>query len=180
MIGGPSDAVLRVSKLTKSYRGIHAVRDASFTVRRGEVLGLIGPNGSGKTTLFACLGGVLPYESGAVETFAPSASAPIFYLPDGVTPWPDQTVEWALRFAGRYFRGASERPSSWMDRLGLTPLRHKRLRTLSKGQRKRTLLAIALIAPHPVLLLDEPFDGLDLRQTREVAQLLRSVAATGR
>ena len=180
MISGASDVILRVSHLTKTYRHIGAVRDASFSVRRGEVLGLIGPNGSGKTTLFACLGGVLPYDSGQVETFTTSDAPAIFYLPDAITPWPDQTVEWALAFASRYYDAAEEMTPEWIERLGLKSLMPRRIRNLSKGQRKRVLLAIGLMAPHPVLLLDEPFDGLDLRQMRDVAHLLRSVASTGR
>jgi ABC-2 type transport system ATP-binding protein len=180
MMGGSPHVVLRVSDLTKSYRGIHAVRDASFSVRRGEVLGLIGPNGSGKTTLFACLGGVLPYDSGEVETFTAPGAPPVFYLPDAIVPWPDQTVEWALTFARQYYGATEEMTAEWLERLGLRSILRRRMRNLSKGQRKRALLALGLIAPHPVLLLDEPFDGLDLRQTREVGRLLRSVAARGR
>ena len=180
MIGESTHDVVRVSHLTKTYRGIAAVRDASFSGRRGEVLGLIGPNGSGKTTLFACLGGVLPYDSGAVETFTSPRSPAIFYLPDAIAPWPEQTVEWALTFARRYYRATEEMTTEWVGRLELQGILRKRIRNLSKGQRKRALLAIGLIAPHPILLLDEPFDGLDLRQTREVEGLLGTVAAGGR
>jgi ABC-type multidrug transport system ATPase subunit len=180
MTGGPPDVLVRVDRLTKRYRGLVAVDAASFSVCRGEVLGLIGPNGSGKTTLFACLGGVLPYESGRVETFTPDGIPSLFYLPDSITPWPDQTVGWALRFAHEYFGSPAGAPAEWVDPLGLQEVLAKRMRELSKGQRKRVLLAIGLLTPHPILLLDEPFDGLDLRQTRQVAQLLRSVAANGR
>lgn len=180
MSAGSSDLVLRVTALSKTYRNAPAIQAASFSVHRGEVLGLIGPNGSGKTTLFACLGGVLPYDGGHIETFTRPGAPTVFYLPDGITPWPEQTVAWALRFANRYFGSPDERTLEWIARLQLGDLLLKRIRTLSKGQRKRVLLAVSLSAPHPVLALDEPFDGLDLRQTREVAQLLRSVAQTGR
>ncbi len=180
MTGGSPEVVLHVERLTKRYRHLLAVNAASFSVRRGEVLGLIGPNGSGKTTLFACLGGVLPYDSGSVQPFTPPGVPPIFYLPDAITPWPEQTVDWALRFAHRYFDSPAAGPAEWIAPLGLQEVLGKRLRELSKGQRKRALLAIGLLTPHPILLLDEPFDGLDLRQTRQVAALLRSVAAGGR
>jgi ABC-type multidrug transport system ATPase subunit len=180
MDGNVSGIILTVAHLTKTYRDMTAVCDASFTVRRGEVLGLIGPNGSGKTTLFACLGGVLPYDVGSVEAAARDHAPPIFYLPDAVAPWPEQTVQWAMTFARRYYRANEELLPEWIQRLGLQPLLRRRIRDLSKGQRKRALLAIGLMTPHPILLLDEPFDGLDLRQTREVAQLLRSVASGGR
>lgn len=180
MSDGRPDVILRVSQLSKRYGRLDAVRQASFSVRRGEVLGLIGPNGSGKTTLFACLGGVLPHDSGSFETFTHPGTPPIFYVPDAITPWADQSVRWALDFCHRYFRASHALPPEWTGRLGLEPLLGKKIGTLSKGQRKRVTLAIGLIATHPILLLDEPFDGLDLRQTREVATLLRSVAATGR
>jgi ABC-2 type transport system ATP-binding protein len=180
MIGGSPEVVLHVDRLTKRYRHLLAVNAASFSVRRGEVLGLIGPNGSGKTTLFACLGGVLPFESGQVQPFTPSGVPAIFYLPDAITPWPEQTAGWALRFAHRYFESPARDPTEWVDSLALGEVLTKRMRELSKGQRKRVLLAIALLTPHPILLLDEPFDGLDLRQTRQIGRLLRSVAASGR
>jgi ABC-type multidrug transport system ATPase subunit len=86
--------------------------DVSFSVREGEVLGLIGPNGSGKTTLFECLGGVRPLDGGIVlqdgRPLTPSIRAStLFYLPDGIAPWPSQTVRWALDFVQRFFgRGA--------------------------------------------------------------------------
>jgi ABC-type multidrug transport system ATPase subunit len=180
MNGGPSSTILTVAHLTKRFRNMTAVSDASFSVRRGEVLGLIGPNGSGKTTLFACLGGVLPYDLGTLD-FAGNVAAPaIFYLPDAIAPWPEQTVRWTLAFTRRYYRANDASMPEWTERLGLEDLLRKRMRDLSKGQRKRALLAIGLMTPHPILLLDEPFDGLDLRQTREVAQLLRAVASRGR
>ena len=82
----------------------------SFTVRRGEVLGLIGPNGSGKTTLFECLGGVLPSDDGSIEhdgrPLTPAErAATLFYLPDAIAPWPDQRVGWLLDFIVGLFGG---------------------------------------------------------------------------
>ena len=180
MNGGDPDVILRVNQLNKRYRGVHAVRNASLSVRRGEVLGLIGPNGSGKTTLFGCLGGILPYESGSIEVFTDTGRPALFYLPDAISPWPEQSVAWALQFAEGFFHARGAISSEWAASLGLAPILASPIGALSKGQRKRALLAIALTAPHPILLLDEPFDGLDLRQTREIASLLRLVAATGR
>ncbi len=174
-----SDVIVQVTDLTKNYGRLAAVRNVSFSIRPGEILGLIGPNGSGKTTVFECLGGVLPFESGSIEPRVAGGTPVMFYLPDAITPWPDQSVEWALAFAAGYFGGAWPR-SELIERLGLRALLRQPMRALSKGQRKRTLLAIGLLTPHPILLADEPFDGLDLRLTRDVAQLLREVAASGR
>jgi ABC-type multidrug transport system ATPase subunit len=181
---------LQAVGLTKRYGNLTALSDVSFSIRRGEVLGLIGPNGSGKTTLFECLAGVLPADGGTLrhdDRIVPPGgrSSILFYMPDGIAPWPWQTVRWALDFAAGFFgssvsESGSESVSDVIERLDLEPLLDAPIATLSKGQRKRVLLAIALLTPQPVLLADEPFDGLDLRQTRDVARALRSYAAAGR
>jgi len=148
------------------------------------VLGLIGPNGSGKTTLFEILGGVLPADSGSIlangrRLSSVQRAAAIFYLPDAIAPWPEQTVRWALEFAGGFF-GDPSLIDQLIEELDLAPLLGARIGTLSKGQRKRALLAIGLLTPQPVLLADEPFDGLDLRQSRDVARTIRVHAVSGR
>jgi ABC-2 type transport system ATP-binding protein len=185
---------LLVSGLTKRYRHLTALDNVSFSIRPGEVLGLIGPNGSGKTTLFECLGGVLAADRGAVlererALTADERRARIFYLPDGIAPWPAQSVRWTLEFSAGFFGTAPVPATAPVVRrtrdavvreLDLEPLLDFTIGTLSKGQRKRVLLAIGLLTPQPLLLADEPFDGLDLRQTREVGRSLRAHAASGR
>ena len=171
--------------VTKRYGHLTALSGVSFSIRPGEILGLIGPNGSGKTTLFECLGGVLPADSGTLAgpdrpLSRRERAATVFYLPDGIAPWPSQPLGWVIDFTIGFFGGREELRQEVVRRLGLELLVDSPLGTLSKGQRKRALLAIGLLAPHPVLLADEPFDGLDLRQTREVAQTLRHYAAAGR
>jgi len=177
--------VLNVAHLTKRYGRLTALEDVSFSIRPGEVLGLIGPNGSGKTTLFECVGGVLPPDGGALlyddRPLTPEQrAANIFYLPDTIAPWPSQTVRWAIDFTLGFFGGRTGQRGDVIRQLGLDPLLDGRIGALSKGQRKRSLLAIGLLAPQPVLMADEPFDGLDLRQSREVARTLRTHAAAGR
>ena len=157
----------------------------SFSLRKGEILGLIGPNGAGKTTLFECLAGVLPADTGRVyaddRSIAPrDRSSAMFYMPDGIAPWPAQSVSWALDFTLGFFGGDPKFREVVIREFDLGPLLKAGIGTLSKGQRKRTLLGMGLLTPQPVLLADEPFDGLDLRQTREVARVLRSHTATGR
>jgi len=181
----PREALLFVRDLTKRYARLTALAGVSFSIRRGEVLGLIGPNGSGKTTLFECLGGVLPLDEGSLETATGRLSADerlaqIFYLPDAIAPWPSQPVRWLLEYVTGLFGGPAERIPDLTREFGLEPLLDTPLGSLSKGQRKRALLAMGLLTPQPVLLADEPFDGLDLRQTREVATSLRAAAAGGR
>jgi len=174
-----------VEHLTKSYGRLTALSDVSFSIHAGEVLGLIGPNGAGKTTLFECMAGVLPHESGTVSAdgrlLAPhDRSSFLFYTPDAIAPWPAQTVNWALDFTLGFFGGPAARRDEVIAQLDLEALLGSPLGTLSKGQRKRAVLAIGMLTPQPLLLADEPFDGLDLRQTREVGAALRAHAASGR
>ncbi|MGE0813064.1 MAG: ABC transporter ATP-binding protein [Vicinamibacterales bacterium] len=177
--------MVTVERLTKRFGRITALEAVTLEIRRGEVLGLIGPNGAGKTTLFECVAGVLPYDAGSVvvdgRAIRPGTpGAGMFYLPDAIAPWPSQRVDWVLDFVIGYFGGDPAAKQAVVDRLALGPLLDWTIGTLSKGQRKRVLLAVGMLTPHPMLLADEPFDGLDLRQTREVGDALREHAAAGR
>jgi ABC-2 type transport system ATP-binding protein len=180
-----SPRVLRISGLTKTYGSFVALFDVAFSVEPGEILGVIGPNGAGKTTLFECLAGVLPFDRGTVARDGrvltrAEIGEQIFYVPDAIAPWPAQTVRWALDYVTGFFDGRADRRPTIERQLGLTELLASPIGTLSKGQRKRVAVAIGLLTPHPVLLADEPFDGLDLRQSREAAAALREHAASGR
>jgi ABC-2 type transport system ATP-binding protein len=95
-------------------------------------------------------------------------------------PWPSQRVAWVLDFMLGFFGGRASLRDEVVARLDIARILDARIGTLSKGQRKRALLAVGLLMPHPVLMADEPFDGLDLRQSRDVAETLRSFASDGR
>ena len=180
-----ASGLLHVAGLSKRYGEQRALTDISFSVDAGEVLGLIGPNGAGKTTLLETIAGVLPADAGLVRwrgTPLPLRQRRefMFYLPDGLRPWEDQYVARVIAF----FMAAYGRPESFVAEtvaaLGLAPVLRKRVLALSKGYGRRLMLALALLTPHPLLLMDEPFDGFDLRQTREIMGVLREVAASGR
>jgi ABC-type multidrug transport system ATPase subunit len=177
--------MLEVKNISKSFRGLRAVRDASFTVAEGDINGLIGPNGAGKTTLLEAIAGLVPADGGHVlwRGNSPPLSQRrelMFYLPDGLRPWEDEYVARLLEF----FAAAYDRPArittEAIGALGLAPVLRQRLGAVSKGYGRRLMLALALIAPQPLLLMDEPFDGFDLRQTREVMGVVREVARNGR
>jgi len=173
-----SDAPVRVDGLSKRYGRIHALEGVGFSIRSGEILGLIGPNGAGKTTLFECVAGLEAADKGNIAFDDPAGngryhSSKLFYVPDGIAPWPDQPVRWVLEYCLGFFGGRREIYEQVIADLALAPLMRVPIGALSKGQRKRTLLALGLIAPQPILLIDEPFDGLDLRQGREAAATLR-------
>jgi ABC-2 type transport system ATP-binding protein len=176
---------LQVSNYTKTYGRLTALRDVSFSIGAGEVLGLIGPNGSGKTTLFECLANVLPRDRGDIlrngrRLSAEDVTKTFFYLPDSIVPWPSEPVRWVLDYTIGYFGGRADLRDHLITALELAPLLSSPIGTLSKGQRKRALLAVGLLTPQPMLLADEPFDGLDLRQSRDVAVTLTKAAESGR
>jgi ABC-2 type transport system ATP-binding protein len=171
--------LFEVQGLSKRFGRIQALTGVTFHVRAGEVLGLIGPNGAGKSTLFECLAGVLPMDSGQILP-ARERSSLLFYVPDGIAPWPAQSVRWALEFTIGFLGGRANLHDEIVDQMDLRPLLDQPMGTLSKGQRKRALLAIGLLTAQPALLIDEPFEGLDLRQARDIAVALRAHAARGR
>jgi ABC-2 type transport system ATP-binding protein len=158
--------LLQASRITVRRNGRLILTGVGFTARAGEILGVIGPNGAGKTTLMEAVAGLTATDSASV--IAAGGTADVFYLPDGIRPWPQQRVEWLLRF----FAGA-EIDTQTVEALQLQPLLGQRIGSLSKGEAKRVLLAVALSSNRRTLLLDEPFDGLDFRQTRQAADLLR-------
>ena len=174
----PAEAIVRVDGLSKTYGRLHALDGVGFSIRAGEILGLIGPNGAGKTTLFECVAGLEPADRGDIF-FGPVPGdrryrlSTLFYVPDGIAPWPDQPVHWVLEYSLGFFGGRRGIYEQVITDLALVPLMRAPIRALSKGQRKRTLLALGLLAPQPILLIDEPFEGLDLRQSREAAATLR-------
>jgi ABC-2 type transport system ATP-binding protein len=177
--------LFEVKGLSKQFGRIAALSDVAFHVREGEVLGLIGPNGAGKSTLFECLAGVLPADAGYITSGGRAVGntdrrSLLFYVPDGISPWPAQSVGWALDFTVGFLRGRANLREEVIAQLDLLALLNQPIGTLSKGQRKRALLAIGLLTPQPALLIDEPFEGLDLRQARDIASALRVHAARGR
>src|SRR5690349_8819331 len=143
--------LLTARGICKRYGAIAVLDQVGFEVREGELLGLIGPNGAGKTTLFECLAGLVPIDAGTI-----AADAPLFYLPDGIRPWADQRVRWALEFFERLWRRPRGEARARAAELKLDPLLDARIGTLSKGETKRTLLALGLLTPQRLLLLDEP------------------------
>ena len=120
-------ALFRVNGLSKRFGPIAALSDVSFEVRAGEVLGLIGPNGAGKTTLFECLAGLLPVDRGAMyvdegSIDPQSRKSLLFYVPDAIAPWPEQSVRWAIDFVVGFFGGPAGRREEVIEQLGLTSL----------------------------------------------------------
>jgi ABC-2 type transport system ATP-binding protein len=181
----PGQPLLEVASLSK-FRGDQlALADVAFSAGAGEILGIIGPNGAGKTTMLECLAGVLSADSGEVRWRGKLLPASrrreaIFYVPDAVRPYQDQFVAQVLSFfAGVYGRSETD-VAGIIAAVGLRAVLRKRVHSLSKGFGRRLILALGLLTPHEVLLMDEPFDGFDLRQTREMVGVIRAEAGKGR
>jgi ABC-type multidrug transport system ATPase subunit len=174
-----------VRHISRRFGSIAALTDVSFSVREGETLGLVGPNGAGKTTLLDIISGLLPGDSGTVSWGGTPLAPPerkrvLFYVPEAMTPYPAERVGTLLEMVGRLFGAEEERHADTIRALRLAPVMEARVGHLSKGYRRRLLIALGLLAPQPLLVMDEPFDGLDLRQTRQVSSILRKTAAAGR
>ena len=177
--------MIHVSKLTKYYGDYPAVRDVSFDVEQGQIIGFLGPNGAGKTTTMRILAGFLNATSGhatidGFDVFTESVEVRrrIGYLPENCPLYPEMRVsEYLLFRAGiKGLHGQRhERIDYVVDRCWLKDVRRQLIGTLSKGFRQRVGLADALLAEPPVLILDEPTVGLDPAQIRETRKLIREL-----
>ena len=173
---------LCVSGINKKFGTYQALSDVSFKVVSGEILGLIGPNGSGKSTLLECMTGLLPMESGTISWQSRQLSLEkrkqiLWYQPDNILPFAEQQVTTTLSFF-QHIHGVGKMDlEQLINRLELAPMLHKPLKSLSKGYKRRVLLALALLSRQPLLMLDEPFDGFDLKQSLAVMDLLRACRA---
>ena len=180
-------ALIEIERLTKRFGAFTAVDDVSFSVNRGEVVGFLGPNGAGKSTTMKMLAGFVTPSSGTARICGDdvvdrpvAAKRHLGYLPEGAPTYPEMTVSAFLGFVARIrgYRG-SEATDRVAHAMGLTQLEGVRLQpieTLSKGFKRRVGLAQSLLHDPPVLVLDEPTDGLDPNQKHEVRDLIRRMA----
>ncbi len=179
--------LVKVRGLDKRFGALHAVRDLGFDVAEGEVLGFLGPNGAGKSTTMKMITGFLAADAGTVEVAGhdlarqPVATKKaIGYLPEGAPLYGDMITGDFLSFVGamRGLSGADlrRRVAEVADRVHLGAVMSRSLETLSKGFKRRVGIAQAILHDPPVLILDEPTDGLDPNQKHEVRALIREMA----
>jgi ABC-2 type transport system ATP-binding protein len=178
--------MIKTEALTKQYGELTAVDAVSFTVSPGEVLGFLGPNGAGKTTTMRMLAGFISATSGRasicghdVDSDSIAARACLGYLPEGAPAYGEMTVRDFLDFVAdlRRLRGpARARVDAVIERLQLQSVLTQTIEILSKGFRRRVGLAHAIMHDPPVLILDEPTDGLDPNQKHEVRALINEMA----
>jgi ABC-2 type transport system ATP-binding protein len=178
--------MIDVRNLTKYYGEYPAVRDVSFAVEKGQVVGFLGPNGAGKSTTMRILAGFLTASSGSAKIGGKDvfwdpieARRRIGYMPESCPLYGEMRVDEYLWFRGGLKgldrRARKERIGYVTERCWLTDVRRQLIGTLSKGYRQRVGLADALLADPPVLILDEPTAGLDPAQIRETRKLMREL-----
>ena len=182
-----SAPLIEIEGLTKRFGAFTAVDRVSFTVARGEVLGFLGPNGAGKSTTMRMLAGFMNPTAGTaricghdVQTDSVAARRTLGFLPEGAPTYPEMTVEAFLAFVAaiRGYGGkeAGRRIARAIELTTLQGVRMQPVETLSKGFKRRVGLAQALLHDPPVLVLDEPTDGLDPNQKHEVRALIQQMA----
>ena len=176
--------MIEVHDLTKRFARHTVVQDVSFEVGRGEIVGFLGPNGAGKTTTMRMLTGYLPPTSGSVTVAgfdvlrqSVEARRRIGYMPENVPLYDEMRVREYLKFRARLKglsnRDARTRVNDVVDTCGLETVRRKMIKVLSKGFRQRVGLADALIHSPDLLILDEPTNGLDPNQIRQIRELIK-------
>jgi ABC-2 type transport system ATP-binding protein len=181
--------MIEVHGLVKTYGAKRAVDGVSFVVRRGDILGFLGPNGAGKSTTMKLITGFLRPDAGRATVDGIDVAADpvgvkrrLGYLPESAPAYPEMTVEEFLDFIAdvRGFRAAAPRRAQVDRAVALTHLgavRKQTIETLSKGFKQRVGFAQALLHDPPVLVLDEPTDGLDPNQKNEVRALIKRMSA---
>jgi ABC-2 type transport system ATP-binding protein len=181
--------VVQFEQVGKTFAGRRAVADLSFTVRRGEVFALLGPNGAGKSTTVRMLVGVIRPDEGRIDvaingttgsTLPPETTG---YLPEDRGLYRDIPVLRTLVYFGR-LRGldkteATRRALAWLERMELADRRDERVDALSKGNQQRVQLIAALIHEPSLVILDEPFTGLDPLSQEFFLSLVSELRAAG-
>jgi ABC-2 type transport system ATP-binding protein len=178
---------IEIKDLAKHFGDIKAVDGVSFSVKKGEVLGFLGPNGAGKSTTMKMITGFLTPTKGTVKvcgydvlTDPIAVKANLGYLPEGAPAYADMTPVSFLRFIAD-IRGLSGKDKqnavdSAAERARITHVMYQPIETLSKGYKRRVGLAQAILHNPPVLILDEPTDGLDPNQKHEVRMLINDMS----
>ena len=178
-----------IEDLVRRFGNFTAVGGISLRVGKGEVLGFLGPNGAGKSTTMKMITGFLAPSEGRISVCGNdvveqqlAAQATIGYLPEGAPAYPDMTPQQFLAFIARV-RGlegdaAPRAIDAAVTRTGLQSVLEQRIETLSKGFKRRVGLAQEILHDPPVLIMDEPTDGLDPNQKHAVRNLIRSMAAS--
>ena len=180
--------MISVNNFTKTYNDFVAVRNLTFAVEPGQILGLVGPNGAGKTTLMRVLSGIIPPTSGTLSVAGHNiveepikAKQALGYIPDEPRLFDSLTVWEHLEFSAAAYRVTDYRPiaEKLLAFFNLAPKRHHVVQSLSRGMRQKVAIACAYLHDPQVILFDEPLTGLDPAGIRSINQSMRERAAQG-
>lgn len=180
-------SIVDIHNVVKQFGATRAVDDVSFDIRGGEIFGLLGPNGAGKTTMIRMILDIFKPDSGRIEVFGRSISEDakrrIGYLPEERGLYRNVSVHECLAYLatlkGLSRADARRRASDYLERVGLGDVAKKQVKDLSKGMQQKVQLGVALLHDPDLLIVDEPFYGLDPVNTRLVKELLRAARDRG-
>lgn len=179
--------MIHVEHLTKSFKDVKAVRDLSFDIEQGEIVGLLGPNGAGKTTTMRLLTGFLAPDSGTVSIDgmlvteqATDIQKHIGYLPENNPLYKEMLVSELLEFSAETKKIPKKEQAAAFDfavsSVGIGDVFYRKIGELSKGYKQRVGLAVALLHKPKILILDEPTEGLDPNQRTDIRSLIKNLA----
>lgn len=180
--------ILQVNSVSKKYGQDLALDNFTIQINKGEIVALLGPNGAGKTTLVKSILGHLNIDSGEIVYFSGitslQAREKISYMPEKFTFYPYFTIFKTLEFYAKMYNvpnsETEQRIKNSLELLNISEIKNKKLSDLSKGQLQRVGLACAVLGDHELIILDEPFSGLDPIGMKEVKDIFKSLKSQGK
>ena len=180
--------MLKISNLTKSYDGVVALDDISLKIEKGDIYGFLGPNGAGKTTAIRIIMGIIKQDSGKIELNGYDTNnlnnISLGYLPEDRGLYQKQNLEEVItyfaRLRGLDIKVAKKRTKMWLDRFSLSTRKRRKIEELSKGNQQKVQFVLSLIHEPMILILDEPFTGLDPINQLLIKNIIKEIQSDGK